>query len=193
MSLTDILSFTGHHFIWLTAWSLSVACLYYFTDFKQFSIPWLPLSLIGTAVAFYVGFKNNQAYDRLWEGRKIWGGIVNSSRSWGSMVKHFVNNQNTTQSITQQEINALKQTIIYRHIAWVYTLRSRKFGIRLYEDEITETNLSNYLPKAELEILIDFENTATQIIDKQAEELTKLRTLNLIDDLKHMELQKNIE
>jgi len=39
------------------------------------------VSVIGTAVAFYVGFKNNQAYDRMWEARKIWGGIVNDSRA----------------------------------------------------------------------------------------------------------------
>ncbi|PSR55138.1 hypothetical protein AHMF7605_17315 [Adhaeribacter arboris] len=215
VSLKDILSFAGHHFIWFTAWSVSVACLYYFTDLKQFSIPWLPLSLIGTAVAFYVGFKNNQAYDRVWEGRKIWGSIVNSSRSWGSMVKHFANNQHTTQPRYQDEINALKEKIIYRHIAWVYTLRSqllintdwehvnlkgsygklgqqrqKKFGTGLFEDGIMETNLSDYLPKEELALLDNFENTATHIIDKQAEELTKLRSLNLIDDFRHMELQK---
>ena len=50
----------------------------------------LPLSVIGTAVAFYVGFKNNQVYDRMWEGRIIWGGIVNSSRIWGSNLKAFL-------------------------------------------------------------------------------------------------------
>ncbi|WP_166557295.1 hypothetical protein [Runella sp. CRIBMP] len=31
------------------------------------------MSLIGTATAFYVGFKNNQAYGRNWEARIIWG------------------------------------------------------------------------------------------------------------------------
>jgi hypothetical protein len=36
------------------------------------SIPWLPLSLVGTAVAFYVGFKNVQSYDRIWEARKVY-------------------------------------------------------------------------------------------------------------------------
>ncbi|MEM7315497.1 MAG: bestrophin family ion channel, partial [Planctomycetota bacterium] len=40
------------------------------------SIPIAPLGTIGVAVAFYVGFKNNQSYDRFWEARKIWGGIV---------------------------------------------------------------------------------------------------------------------
>ncbi len=38
-----------------------------------------PLGTIGVAVAFYLGFKNNQSYDRFWEARTIWGGIVNSS------------------------------------------------------------------------------------------------------------------
>ena len=32
----------------------------------------LPISILGTAVAFYVGFKNNQAYDRFWEARTAW-------------------------------------------------------------------------------------------------------------------------
>ncbi|MFB1022489.1 MAG: hypothetical protein QMC40_06990 [Vicingaceae bacterium] len=48
------------------------------------------ISVIGTAVASYVGFKNNQAYDRLWEARKIWGGIVDSSRAWGSVSRSLV-------------------------------------------------------------------------------------------------------
>ena len=39
---------------------------------------------------FIVSFKNNASYDRLWEARKIWGGIVNSSRSWTIMVKDFI-------------------------------------------------------------------------------------------------------
>tara|TARA_B100000795_G_scaffold35292_1_gene23312 strand:+ start:26607 stop:26840 length:234 start_codon:yes stop_codon:yes gene_type:complete len=52
----------------------------------SFAIPWLPISVVGTAVAFYVGFKNNQAYDRMWEAHKIWGGIVNESRTWGMLI-----------------------------------------------------------------------------------------------------------
>lgn len=65
--LKGIINFSGHHIVWLSIWGTLIACLYQYTDLKQFSISWLPLSVIGTAVAFYVGFKNNQAYDRLWE------------------------------------------------------------------------------------------------------------------------------
>lgn len=51
----------------------SVVLLHEYTDVRWFYIPWLPISLVGTAVAFYVGFKNNSAYDRMWEARKKCG------------------------------------------------------------------------------------------------------------------------
>jgi hypothetical protein len=49
-----------------------------------------PIAMIGTAVAFIVGFKNNATYNRLWEARQIYGAIVNSSRSWTIMAIDFV-------------------------------------------------------------------------------------------------------
>ena len=42
----------------------------------DFSFGWQPISVLGITVAFYLGFKNNASYDRTWEARKIWGGIV---------------------------------------------------------------------------------------------------------------------
>ncbi len=165
--------------------------------------------------AFYVGFKNNQAYDRLWEGRKIWGGIVNNSRVWSTMIKHFVSNLSAEQPLSQEALYQIRERLIYRHIAWIYTLRSQllvstswehvnlrgsfgdfgrrqkdKFGVGLFQDELTGTNLNKYIEKAAIKHLFDFENTATQIIDRQSEELASLRALNIIDDFRHMELQK---
>ena len=58
-----------------------VVVLYHFFNLHIIAIPFLPVASIGTAVAFYVGFKNNQAYDRLWEARRLWGGITNTSRT----------------------------------------------------------------------------------------------------------------
>lgn len=82
LNFKKTLTWTGHHVLWLTAYMSLVALLYH-REILTVGIPWLPLSVIGTAVAFYVGFKNNQSYDRMWEARKIWGGIVNDSRTWG--------------------------------------------------------------------------------------------------------------
>ena len=184
---------------------------YFHWDFLH--IPFLPLSIIGTAVAFYIGFKNNSAYDRLWEARKIWGAIINSSRMWGATVRGYVSNQFTDKAYSKEELQAIHKKLLYRHIGWLYALRSqlliptpwehinqgkhvrrvtekRRLRYGLNFDGVTEDELKSFLPPDEIDNLIAFKNTATQIIDQQSQDLKNLRKLNLIDDFRHMELQK---
>ena len=47
----------------------------------------VPFSLIGLALAIFLGFRNNAAYDRYWEARKLWGDIVGRSRSLARQVQ----------------------------------------------------------------------------------------------------------
>jgi len=47
------------------SWSSAAFVAYHVFDVKAIAIPFLPVATIVTAVAFYVGFKNNSAYDRL--------------------------------------------------------------------------------------------------------------------------------
>lgn len=124
VSPLKIISWTWHHIVWLLAFAGIIAFLY-FNNYLTIDIPWLPISVIGTAVAFYVGFKNNQSYDRMWEARKIWGGIVNDSRTWGMMVDGYVSNLIRKQDASEAEIQEIKKRLIYRHIAWLYAHRSQ--------------------------------------------------------------------
>ncbi len=215
ISFKGIIRFTGGHLLWITAWVVFVTVIHEIFHASWMAVPWLPLSVIGTAVAFYVGFKNNQAYDRLWEARKIWGAIVNSSRAWGAAVKGFVGNQFANEPYSEGELHHIQQKLIYRHIAWLYALRSqlllptpwehisqgkhvrkatmnrrKTFGVGLLDDGVSEDELKELLPKEEYERLIAYKNTATQIIDQQAQDLKALRQDGLIDDFRHMELQK---
>ena len=80
--------------------------------------------MIGTAVAFFVGFKNNQAYDRMWEARKIWGGLVNDSRTWGMQIDGYITNT-FNKDISSNELKEIKKRLIHRHIAWLYIHRSQ--------------------------------------------------------------------
>lgn len=212
ISLGKMLKWTSPHIIWLLALMSSIAALYHF-EIIHFEIPWLPISVIGTAVAFFVGFKNNQAYDRMWEARKIWGGIVNDSRSWGMMVDGFVTNLFTEDEQSDAELQSIKKRLFYRHIAWLYAHRSqlliatpwehasqnghtgraaafyqKKFGLGLLDDDITRSELKTFIPPEEYEELIAYKNTATQIINAQSRELRTLRERGLIDDFRHMEL-----
>jgi ion channel-forming bestrophin family protein len=45
-----------------------------------------PFSLIGIALAVFLGFRNNASYDRYWEARKLWGQLLNESRSLARQV-----------------------------------------------------------------------------------------------------------
>jgi putative membrane protein len=45
-----------------------------------------PFSLIGIALAVFLGFRNNASYDRWWEARKLWGQLLNESRSLSRQV-----------------------------------------------------------------------------------------------------------
>jgi putative membrane protein len=212
ISVGKLIKWTAHHIMWLLTLMGAIAGLYYFKIIK-INIPWLPVSVVGTAVAFYVGFKNNQAYDRMWEARKIWGGIVNDSRSWGMMIDGFVTNLFVEEKATKGEIHQIKKRLIYRHIGWLYAHRSQllvatpwehisqggltarqakmyqvKFGIGVIDDPVTRTELKHFLPTAEHDRLVGYANTATQIINEQSRDLVQLREQGLIDDFRHMEL-----
>jgi len=109
------------HIVWMLVGSSIVAALYY-NGIIKFNIPWIPVSVIGTAVAFFVGFKNNQAYDRMWEARKVWGGIVNNSRTLGMQIDAYITKL-FNEKVNEEEIESIKKRLIYRHIAWLYSHR----------------------------------------------------------------------
>ncbi len=81
--------------LFLTIGIITVA-LYQILELHWLSIPWTPLALIGTAVAFVIGFQNNSAYGRIWEARKIWGGIVNTSRTLDMFLQDMLSNEHAT-------------------------------------------------------------------------------------------------
>lgn len=212
ISASDLIKWTGLPFIWLLTLMGAIAGLYYF-NIISINIPWLPVSVIGTAVAFNVGFKNNQAYDRMWEARKIWGGIVNDSRAWGMMVDSYISNLFSENKKSQEELQKIKKRLIYRHIGWLYAHRSQllvatpwehisqgghmkktaeqfqqKFGIGLVDDEITRTELKLFLPENEHDRLIRHANTATQIINEQSRDLAEIREQLVIEDFRHTQM-----
>jgi putative membrane protein len=53
-------------------------------------------SLLGIVLSILLVFRTNTAYDRWWEGRKLWGGLVNNSRNMALMTHSLLERQNTT-------------------------------------------------------------------------------------------------
>ncbi|MGB0915591.1 MAG: bestrophin family ion channel, partial [Crocinitomicaceae bacterium] len=118
--LKSVLIWTKRELIFFFVLSGVVTALYEILDIMWLQIPLTPVGLVGTAVAFMVGFQNNAAYDRIWEARKIWGGVVNTSRSLIIMVKDSFYIHNTKEA--KDETEELK-VFTNRHIAWLTALR----------------------------------------------------------------------
>jgi len=59
----------------------SVAVLLFHQYAYPVSLPATEHSLVGVAIGLLLVFRTNSSYDRFWEGRKLWGGIVNETRN----------------------------------------------------------------------------------------------------------------
>ncbi len=175
--------------------------LFYFIKIR-FYLPWQPLGLIGIAVAFYLGFKNNSSYDRTWEARKIWGSMVNNSRTFGAAVVSFVQGANEAE---------IKKELLYRHIAWLTALRHQMRLSRPWEhteerinklyaptvsedyEKTLQKELAEFLSPAEIQSLSTYSNMATQILRNQSKRLQELRDADLYEDFRHMEFHHLIQ
>ena len=87
-------------------------------------LPVVPLSIIGAAIGIFASFRANQAYDRWWEGRKLWGRMINSSRHWSSQAVQF----------TKPEDREVAETMVLRHVTYVHALRCLLRGQDPWQD-----------------------------------------------------------
>jgi putative membrane protein len=183
-----IMHFAFWQLIVFFVWSVVVTLLFLWCRERGLdcSIPISPLGTIGVAVALYIGFKNNQSYDRGWEARKIWGGIVNVSRSWGNLVLSYISDQHADERVDSQTITDFQRTLIYRHIAWLYSLRFQlrrttpwgfkpkgcpKKLVQPTDMEAMKREVEQLLPADELATICSYSNSATQILRRQGEQL----------------------
>ena len=178
-------------------WAAIVFTVYAGLELNWLQVPFQPLSVMGIAVAFYAGFKNNSAYDRFWEGRKIWGGVVNESRTWASAVLNYVRPGDNGDEAVE-----LRRVLVYRHMAWINALRLQlRSTSRFFHKPArpTKRRLENhaehmrnnwdkeitpFLSEEEFAELTPMANTATHLVHRQGQDLAnELATKNI--DLFH--------
>lgn len=174
--------------------------LYQIVGLKWLAIPWTVVSLLGTATAFIVGFKNTQTYNRTWEARQIWGAILNSSRAFGTMSRDFLNNSDKTKEL------------VYRHFAWLTALRYAMRDSRIWEttskaynseykefyiiperETPLESELEKYISTEELKYVLTTKNRATQLMSLQSKTIKQLFDNNEIDSYQFVEMQRMVK
>ncbi|MBK6923101.1 MAG: multidrug transporter [Deltaproteobacteria bacterium] len=163
------------------------------------ALPWAPLAIVGTAVAFLTGFKGNAAYGRLWEARQIWGGIVNSSRTWAIAVLDYV---------SKTDDGGTRRALVHRHLAWLVAMRYQLREPRVWETmnlphqieyrartytlpeaaQPLEAALAEFLEPDELARVLAKKNRATHVLALQSAALRRLADDGALTELRHIEM-----
>ncbi len=207
-SFRSVIRWTRRELIFFLIFVTAVTALYEALDIKWLQVPLAPVALIGTAVAFMVGFQNNAAYDRIWEARKIWGGIVNVSRTFVITVRDSFYLHNKDKATDQSK--ALK-TITNRHIAWLtalrYAMRAKKvwetdyatfkqkgFPYNTPEDNTPlEDEIKDYLSQEEFDYVMKQANKPNAIIGLQSKHLRKLSDEEKLWEFSLLNLQQLLQ
>ena len=147
--------------------------VHYLTSQFKNVIPMMPITIpafIGTAISVILSFKLNQSYDRWWEARKIWGSIVNDSRSFVLQLQSFV---------AKEDQNQIRQ-IAFRHIAWCYSLGQSLRGLDPIE------NLENFITPEDIKEIETQTNKPLgllQLNTLQIKELKEKRSINIFSQV----------
>jgi putative membrane protein len=201
-TLKELIRWTRHSIYLVTVLSVVPTGLYTLAGWTWVAIPWPPITLLGTAAAFIIGFRNNATYARSWEARQVWGRIVNASRALGIMAMDFI------RSADEVRLQEIRQRVLYRHLAWITALRHQLRQGRAWENARThpmfiefrksyvvpewesdgEEDLRQFLTEKEIGLLAGKTNKAAQLLALQSHDLRELNLRGLITALNYVEL-----
>lgn len=153
--------------------------------FTGFDLPIAPVTIVGGALAIFLGFRNNSAYDRWWEARKVWGSIVNTSRTLCSHVLSFPSTKHGNSDA--EAVKSWQASMIKRQIAWLYALKTTLRNQGEWE------TVSKYLSAEEHEQLMARSNKPTHLLHHQNQAIAEAFEKEMIDSFRHVELSKMVE
>ncbi|HUC81720.1 MAG TPA: bestrophin family ion channel [Flavisolibacter sp.] len=151
----------------------------YLTALFSAHLPEMPLGVatfLGTAISVLLSFKMSQSYDRWWEARKVWGAIVNDSRTFVMQLQGFL----------CEQLNDTIRVMAYRQIAWCYVLGRSLRGQNPLE------KMEAYLGAEDLEALSSHDNKALALLQQNVKELRRLREQNEIDNITHLQIDSTL-
>lgn len=81
-------------------------------------------SVFGLAVAFFLGFRMNSAYDRWWEARKIFGELTNNTRSFVTKIYAYYGNKENFKGSGESDVKIETQKLIELSILYIRQLKN---------------------------------------------------------------------
>jgi len=159
--------------VYFSVLSLVSEVIHEFTRLENATIPLAPLSVLITAMSIFLGFQINQCYERWWEARRLWGQMLNVSRSFGRQVTTLLTVPRIAALDGGNMAAEIQRELVYRQIAFANALRiSLRSGGKLSKEDLRQ--LADWLDEAEIVRLESARNVPTQLVQRQAERLASL-------------------
>jgi ion channel-forming bestrophin family protein len=182
--LTAMLAYVGLPLLMLVLYDLAVVVAYKVLHWEWVALPHIPISLFGSAIGIIVAFRNQSAYARWWEARRLWGALVNNSRSWARQVTTVMMPLNDAEA---GELKAYQKRLIYHEIAYVIALRQHLRGLEPWEE------IAPLLNEREVSALRDQKNVPLAIQQQMGALLRECQVRGWIDMAHWRSLDANLD
>lgn len=159
-----------------------VALLFRTLNITDITIPIAVPTIMGTIISLLLAFRSNQAYDRWWEARQIWGAIVNDSRTLARQLLSF----SSGAEYQEEEVIHFRNAFIKRQMAWNYCL-----GQSLRKDNAMQ-GLERYLSKREYQQLLHYDNKPAALLDMHGRDIAYALQKGWINEYQHVELDRTL-
>jgi len=157
------------------------AVFHYYYGSIALEIPIAVPTIVGTVISLLLAFKSNQAYDRWWEARIVWGAIVNDSRTLLRQIIAFYKDPDCS-----DEANNFKERFAKRQAAWCYSLANSLRG----KDPIKP--LRKLLDEEELQFVQKHKHIPNAILMLHSKALTKATNQNKINIYQQVEIDNTL-
>jgi putative membrane protein len=175
ISIVNFIKTIKFDIVFIASYAVAVGILDQYGFLSKISIPIGVTAVFGTAVALLLGFRTNQAYERWWEARIIWGAIVNDSRTLVRQCVSFFKRSNG-------QYDTLVREMANRQIIWSYALGEslRKTPFSPKVKEYTES----YKMKS-----FNIPNT---LLSEHSETLLKAKENGMVNDFQQVQIDSTI-
>jgi putative membrane protein len=141
-------------------------------------IPLAVPMIMGTVISLLLAFRSNQAYDRWWEARTIWGAIVNDSRSLSRQILSFIDDREDTV--------LFREKLVRRQIAWCYALSQSLRGLDAKE------GLERLLSKREMAFISKYTSVPMALLELHARDLNYALKQEWLNEYQQVELDRTL-
>jgi len=167
--------------LFVAIYGITIEVIYQNFHITNISIPMTVHTVLGTIISLLLAFRSNQAYDRWWEARIIWGSIVNDSRTLARQILALID-----EPFEPDSIQPFKNRMIKRQIAWCYALGNSLRG----NDPLPSIN--KLVSEEDYEYVKEYDNKHVGLLQLHARDLKNALKQGWVNPYQQIEIDNTL-